>query len=287
VLRETAPGAQAVVTGRPPMRLRNLLTTGALVMGALALTACGETTPSNVRSTEFVTSGDCPAEQEVALRALARSGLRVDVDGDGRLDKVAVASRPQADPPCRAIVAVRVRGGSTYSTHLFQKAVPMEGLPARVIGLLDLGDVPGAQIVVDTRAAVDAVLAQMLTLADGRLHVVEMPDSDDGTFIVGGGGVIYPHAAACTADGRMVLSRAAQTPDGERYRVVRRTYAAQGTPLQLVDPETKRRAVPVDELVTAFPEFGPRHWTECAAPALRPSKPAERASGSGLGGGRV
>ncbi len=241
------------------MRLKSFLTAGALVAGVMALPACGSTS----QTTEFVTSGDCPREQAVVRRALDRSRLRVDVNGDGRLDKVAVASVPGAAKPCRAFVGVRVQGGSTYSTHLIPDAVPVKGLPARIVGLPDLGSRPGAQIVVDTRAAVDSLLAQMFTLAGGDLRRVQVPGFKDGTFIVEGGGVIYPYGAACTADGRMVLSNAAQTRDGKHYRVTRRTYDIRGDRIRFADPVLKRTTVRVNRFVVRFPEFAGPHWKAC------------------------
>jgi hypothetical protein len=250
--------------GSQQMRLKGILTTAVLVAGAVILPGCG----SDVQTAGFVTSGDCPREQALVRRALDRTDVRVDVDGDGRLDRVAVASDPKAVRPCRGFVGVRVQGGSTYSTHLFPLAVPVKGLPAKILGLPHLGDRPGAQIVVDTRAAVDSVLAQLFTLADGSLQAVPVPGFRDRTFIVEGGGVIYPRGAACTADGRMVVSKAAQTRDGKRYRVTRSTYDVRGEPLRLVDPAIQRSTPRVDRLLVRFPEFGSPHWKACEGAVL-------------------
>ena len=242
------------------MRLKSVLAAQALVIGVLGLPACGATVQT---TTSFETSGACPREQAVVQRALARSHLRVDVNGDGRLDKVAVASVPEADKPCRAFVGVRLHGGGTYSTHLIPNAAPIKGLNAEIVGLPHLRHQPGAQIVVDTRAAVDSVLAQMFTLADGRLRAVHVPEFADGTFIVAGGGVIYPHGAGCTADGRMVLSKAALTSDGKAYRVVRRTYDVRGKRIRFAAPVVTRATVPANRLVVRFPEFAGSHWKAC------------------------
>lgn len=242
------------------MRLKRFLTAAALVAGVMAVPACG---PATVSTAGFVTSGDCPREQAVVTRALRRSTLRVDVSGDGRLDRVAAASDPAAPKPCRAFVGVHVQGGSTYSAHLFPSAVPVKGLRARIIGVPHLGDVPGAEIVVDTTAAVDSVLAQMFTLVGGTLRPVPVPGFQDGTFIVEGGGVMFPHGAGCTAEGRLVLSAAAQTKDGSRYRVTRRTYGVLGRRIRLVDPQRTKETVPVGELVARFPEFAGPHWAPC------------------------
>jgi hypothetical protein len=261
----------SVVAGRDLMRLGGALIAAALA-GVLLLSSCGQDgtagqggDPLSAGEPPVVTSGQCEREEDLVRRALDRSRLSVDVDGDGRPDRVAVASDPEADEPCRGFVGVRLHDGSTYSTHLFARAVPIEGLPAKIDGLPDLGDRPGAQIVVDTRAAVDAVLGQLFTLADERLQPVQVPGSEDGTFIVEGGGVIYPHGASCTADGRMTLSEAAQTRDGERYRVTRRTYEVTGEPLRFGDPEVEKATVPADELIDRFPEFAHPHWEACEA----------------------
>ena len=249
------------------MRLKSVLAAGALVAGAMTLPSCGST----LQTTSFVTSDDCPREQALVGRALDRSRLRVDVSGDGRLDKVAVASDAGAAKPCRGFVGVRVRGGSTYSTHLIPNAVPIKGLRARIVGLPQLGNRPGAQIVVDTRAAVDSVLAQMFALADGALRPVRVPEFKDGTFIVEGGGVVYPHGAGCTTDRRMVLSQASQTKDGKRFHVSRRTYEVRGKRVRFSKPEVERTTVPVNQLVNRFPEFTGPHWKACTGTVRRGS----------------
>jgi hypothetical protein len=76
--------------------------------------------------------------------------------------------------------------------------------------------------------------------------------------------VTYPHAAACSADGRMVMSMAAQTRDGKRYRVTRRTYAVRGERILFGAPVVERATVRVDQLVARFPEFANApHWKAC------------------------
>jgi hypothetical protein len=241
-------------------RPKAFLAATALLAACFALPACGSST---VSTAGFVTSGDCAKEETVVRRALDRSRLRVDVDGDGRLDRVAVATDHDAGKRCRAFVGVRVRGGSTYSTHLYRGAVPPERLRARIVGLPVLGDEPGAQIVVDTRAAVDSVLAQMFTLTAGGLRRVQVPVFEDGTFIIEGGGITYPHGAACTADGRLVLSEAELTKDGNHYRVTRASYAFQGEPTRLGDEVTTSDTVRADRLGERFPEFTRPHWADC------------------------
>ena len=247
-------------------RLETLLTAAVVLASGLALHGCGS---DQVAAPGFVTSGDCPREQAVVRRALERSTLRVDVDGDGRLDRVAVATDQSAGRRCRAYVAVRVQGGSTYSTHLFPGAVPPKLFRAGVAGLPDLGPDPGAEIVVDTASAADSLLAQMFTLTGDGFRRVHVPAFDDGTFIVEGAGVIYPQGAGCTRGGRLVLSGAKQTKDGTRYRVTRRTYQPRTERIRLVDPAVERATVPVDQLVERYPEFTHPHWGACTGPVRR------------------
>lgn len=253
-----------VIRRRAPKRAMTV----AALAGALALAGCGSATdtgtPAEPETPEVVTSGECPDEEALVRRALDSSRLGADVDGDGRLDRVVAVSDPDADEPCRAFVAVRLQAGATYSTHLIPQAAPLAELPAEVVGLPQLANQPGAQIVVDTRAAVDSLLAQMFTLTDGALRAVDVPQLEDPqTFIVEGGGVLYPFGAACTSAGKLVLSKAEQTGDGERFRVTRRTYDVPGAPIRFADPVVDKATVPVDRLLERFPEFGDPHWEAC------------------------
>jgi hypothetical protein len=206
----------------------------------------------------------CPHQQAVVAGALDRSHLRVDVTGDGEPDTVAAASDPVAAKPCRGFVAVRVSGGSVYAAHLIPDAVPIRGVRARVVGVPRLGGRAGADIVVDTGAAVDAVLAQLFTFAGGRLRAVHVPDQQDGSFIVVGGGLMYPRGAGCTRDGRLIVSQAAQTANGQAFRVTRRTYPLQRGGLGFAEPKVARATVPVNQLGVRFSEFVGPHWRACS-----------------------
>jgi hypothetical protein len=109
------------------------------------------------------------------------------------------------------------------------------------------------------------VLAQMFTFSDGRLRAVHVPDPPDGSFIVEGGGLIFPRGAGCTSDGRLLLSRAAQTADRKRFRVTRRTYGLAPDGLHFTALEVKQDTVPRRLLDERFPEFVGPHWTACAS----------------------
>ena len=172
--------------------------------------------------------------------ALDRDWVPGDVDGDGRSDRVAVAVDESTDPVCRAFVAVRLAGsGTTYSAVLDASAVPPAGMTGQVIGLPDLGDDPGAEVVVDTQSMADGALAQMFTLTRSGLVRWASPAFEDGNFVVQGVGVTEPRGAACTADGSLVLSMALLERD--RYEVTRHA----------------------DQLGEQFPEFNSPHFAAC------------------------
>lgn len=211
----------------------------------------------------------CPRQHELARQALERSQLRVDVDGDGRLDRVATTTDAAADRSCRAFVAVHVRGGRTYSAALAPSAVPVPGFRATVVGLPDLGNDPGAEIVVDTHAMADSALSQLFTLTRTALVRVDVPGRADGNVVVEGGGVTYPRGAGCTASGRLVVSRASARDQGTRFRVVRHTYPVRGDRLRFLPPTTVRTTVAAAGLDERFPELVGPHFRACTGEVRR------------------
>lgn len=241
------------------MRTATVLVVGLLLGSVVEVAGCGQAArPQPGRAG----SSSCAGQRQVVRQALKRSHLRVDVTGDGRPDTVAASADPSAPKPCRGLVAVRT-DGVVHSAHLIPAAVPVEGSRARVVGVPRLGSHRGAAIVVDTGAMVDAVLAQLFTFADGRLHVVRVPGRQDGAFIVEGGGVTFPHAARCTTDGRLVVSRAVQVRHGHRFRVTRRFYRLDAAGLRLSVLSVQQASLPVSRLDSRFPEFAGAHWQAC------------------------
>ncbi len=240
------------------MRVGSLLGAGLLPVAFMA-SGCGTAPHAGVG---VAAPSPCPGEQAVVRRALDRSPLRADVTGDGKPDTVAAVSDPAAAKPCRGLVAVR-SDGVVYTAHLIPGAVPIKGIRARVVAVPHLGLHPGAAIVVDTGAAVDAVLAQLFTFSDGRLLAVKVPGELDGSFVVAGGGLMFPHAAGCTSDGRLVVSGALQSQDGRRFRVVRRSYELDHAGRRLTALPVQRATVSVRRLDSRFPEFAGARWQAC------------------------
>ena len=241
------------------MRRGTVLAAGLLLVGVAGVSGCG--TAAHPQGQVTVPSA-CAGQREAVRRALDQSQLRVDVTGDGKPDTVAVASDATAPKPCRALVAVRAHGAG-YSAHLVPAAVPAKGARARIEAVPRLGRHSGATIIVDTDAMVDAVRAQLFTVSDGRLHAVSVPGEPDGSFLVEGGGVLYPHAAGCTADGRLIVSHAAQTQHGRRFTVTRHVYELDRAGLNLNAVAVQRTTIPLRRLGQRFPEFTRAHWQAC------------------------
>ena len=222
-----------------------------------------EAPPAAGRQDRVQTSSGCPREGRLATDALAGKVQSVDVDGDGAPDDVALAVDDNARAACRAFVAVRTAAGATYSAAFDASAVPPGGaIKPRIIGFPDLGD-PGAEIVVDTAARADGALAQLFTLTDAGLVRVAAPASEDGNFLVEGGGVTYPQGAGCTADRALVLSMASAVKGGKEYEVTRQTYGVTGDDLTFSGPTMTTRTVSAARLTVAFPEFGSPHFDAC------------------------
>ena len=158
--------------------------------------------------------------------------------------------------------AVRTAEGTTYSAAFDASALPAGPFTPQVMGFPDFGD-PGAEIVVNTAARADGALAQLFTLTDTGLVRVATPGSQDGNFLVEGGGVTYPEGAGCTQDRALVLSTASAVNQGRDYEVTRRTYEVTGDDLEFTGPEITSRTAPAVRLAREFPEFGNPHFDPC------------------------
>jgi hypothetical protein len=255
-------------TTRGGLRPRRLTFVAAVAAGLVAAASAGAvalTTHGDSAATTIVTGSTCPGEARLIKAALDDDWQRADVDGDGRLDRVAAATDQAAGPACRAFVGVRTADGTTYSTALDRTAVPPRRMAAEVIGLPDLGMDVRAEIVVDTHRLADSALSQLFTLTNTGLVRVHAPAFEDGTLVVAGGGVTYPRGAGCTSHGALVLSMALL--DRGRYEVSRAVYPVvnppNGGPLRLTSPRVTSAHVPANRLVDRFWEFASPHFARC------------------------
>jgi hypothetical protein len=140
-------------------------------------------------------------------------------------------------------------------------ASPAPPFPPEVIGLPQLGTEGGAEIVVDTQARADGALAQMYTLTDSGLAPVQVPDTEDDTFLVEGGGVTAPSGADCRSDGDLLLANA-QLRGRDTFVVTQQAYTLQGTQLVPAGSPTTSQ-VAANDLVRQFPEFATPHFAPC------------------------
>lgn len=212
----------------------------------------------------IITGTTCAGEAKLIKTALDDDWRRADVDGDGRLDRVAVATDHALGRACRAFVGVRTAAGTTSGTALDATAVPPRRMAAEVIGLPDLGMDGRADIVVDTHRLADSALSQLFTLTAAGLSRVHVPAFEDGTLVVEGGGITQPRGAGCTGRGALVLSMALL--DGHTYEVTRHVYPVAnpaGGGVRLTDPGVRSDDVPANQLADRFPEFVSPHFARC------------------------
>ena len=80
------------------MRLGSLVSAGLGLACLVAVSGCGTTVPPRA---QVVGSPECPREQAVVRRALARSHVRVDVTGDGYTTTPEIASLRLESPSLR------------------------------------------------------------------------------------------------------------------------------------------------------------------------------------------
>ncbi|MDQ1602979.1 MAG: hypothetical protein QOE01_824 [Actinomycetota bacterium] len=209
---------------------------------------------------DVVASGQCPNGVGVALTAVEGAAGRADIDGDGVPDTVALGRDSSAAPQCSWFVVVQTAGDTVYSAPFDRSALPPHGFPPRIVAFPMLGHDAGAEVVVDTRAGADATVAQLFTFAGGKLVHVADPTSRDGNLILDGGGVNYPRATGCTADGLLTEISAASTGRAT-FAVTESRLVLSGERLREVRHHVTRH-VPGKQLVARFPalrgyDFGP------------------------------
>lgn len=219
-----------------------------------------EPAPGPAAPPRVVTDGSCAKTTALVDRALRQGGVPADVDGDGATDQVVIAVDKNGEPGCRTFLGVRTAAGTTYSTAMPDATPEPLPFPAEVIGVPQLGDAPGAEIVVDTHARADGAYAQLYTLTDSGLRLVSVPGTEDDSFLVEGGGVTAPYGAGCRSNGDLLLSNAAAR--GRDFEVTQRVYSLRGDRLVEMQPPSTSE-VSGNDLIRQFPEFASPHFAAC------------------------
>lgn len=197
---------------------------------------------------------DLPCEeQEGILDDPEAHELAGDVDGDGAPDRVVIAPATGECPPVLVVVSAR----RALSIPI-EEEVSGPGLP-RLMGLLEIGDGDGAEVVVVLGAGASTEFFGVFTVVNNELDRLRIRGpSRFGDLFPSGGSVGHMDASDCADDGRVVISSA--VPNGDRYLVERRFYE--------VDREVLRwtgrgdRLVDLDDL-GSIPEFGSTPFGSC------------------------
>ena len=245
---ELPPG---VVEGSPPV--------------APAASSSAAPTPTSAAA------ADCSNEVSVAADPARQLGTSraADVDGDGVIDTVALASDPAGPEGCTTFVVADL-GDSVVAEPVWE-AGPEGGLPQpRLHGLTDIDGRPGNEILVDEAAGASTQFVGAFVVVDGDLERVtieggvgEDGDGLDDLFPFGSS-VGHIEAVDCVGE-QVVVSTATPSSDQNEqangiYEVERRFYEFDGATLETV--ETERVEAPVDRL-NDFPEFGSAPFASC------------------------
>ena len=87
----------------------------------------------------------CFEDNSLVKAALDSDWQPADVDGDGRLDRVAVATDHSAGRACRAFVGIRTAAGTTYATALDRTAPSPDQPPTGGATLINSFEVPAVR----------------------------------------------------------------------------------------------------------------------------------------------
>ncbi|MDQ3974348.1 MAG: hypothetical protein M3276_08440, partial [Actinomycetota bacterium] len=204
--------------------------------------------------------GDCPNEPRVVADPDHHQpgALSGDVDGDGGTDVVQLAVDQGGPEGCQAFLVVVTPSRRTSVPTGSTPQPPGAGGPLpRVHGLVDIGDRPGLEVVVDLEAGASTDILGVFTMGDGELEPVTIAGERHVVALFPyGGSVGHQDTVDCTSDGDMVTASATIDDDGRFYRVERRFYRLDGAMLHLVGGD--QQDVPAgDDGPPALPEpFG-------------------------------
>lgn len=208
--------------------------------------------------------------QDLALRGSARG----DVDGDDRLDEVAVVANYGAPPGCRLALRVRLASEDVLLVGLQETLIGADGddvqksLSPRLSALATVDTNPGAEIVVNVREGASTGFARVFTVREHELIAYRVGEGGaNQPFAYGAGGL--GTGVDCwrqAASGYVVASEAEPNPRG--WTVRRTVFRASGRTFLPVPGYGTARAV---KSVEAFPELrAPLPFQRCTVVRGRP-----------------
>jgi hypothetical protein len=187
-------------------------------------------------------------------------GVRGDVDGDGRSDRVYVVVDRSAESGCRALLVVRSRGRLS-ATSLDDSLISFElGFP-RLNSLADIDSEPGLEMVVDVAQGASTSFVEVLTFSEGRpapVRPAPLSGIPAGLF-AHGGSVGHLDAVDCRRGLVMVSSAVARS---RGYLVTRRFMEPQGRRWSLRPSLTQRNTIRPQQ-IGRFGEFSAPPFANC------------------------
>lgn len=239
-LRWTAAAAMVVVllvscrgdetsTGAAGASSTAVTTAPATTAAAGSTTAPGPTTVAGTSGG----AGACPGDDVLTPGADNVTEVSVDVDSDGRDDRVLSYQRTDGDRR----VAVALAGGGTTAVDV---GGPSEGpAPLMVLGGADLGG-EGETIFVVTGAGASVVVVGLFQVVECAITPVSFEAGEPVELPVGGG-VTHGNGVLCTGggdDGARLVKLSAMSPDGEVFTTTDTSYRVDGNTLVEVSTES-------------------------------------------------
>jgi hypothetical protein len=216
-------------------------------------------TPSPSPSPAVSQTG-CPNEARATRRGLIPAGLRGDVDGDGRRDRIRLAVDQTGPDGCRAFL-VRTDRGEREVAAIDEPRMSFDlGLPT-LDSARPIDDEPGDEIVVTLVSGTSTQFYGMFTAAANGLVRITIEEGPHGDLFPYGGSIEHLESSDCSDDPPgLVISGA--VPRGDDFEIRRSFYSFEGHRLKALEEASQDAVVPFEELVS-FPEFGQAPFANC------------------------
>ncbi|MEA2460148.1 MAG: hypothetical protein QOH90_325 [Actinomycetota bacterium] len=184
----------------------------ALALGFVVVAGgCMSETVTPTDLPRYLTSGDCPGEEQaVADPSLKKGGpLEGDVNGDGASDEVFLV-KAKGDPDCSNFLVVDV-GSAVFSTPLASEGGGLDlGLPF-LKGLAQIDGRPGDEVYATVLTGASTEFLSVFSTGSGKLERLEAEGSY-GPLFPSGASAAHAEATDCRAGkGRIVVETATRT----------------------------------------------------------------------------
>jgi hypothetical protein len=237
-------------------------------------TSIATTPEASASSSEIPTTEPTPtvevecADQQAAIPdedALLPGSIPGDFDGDGSEEEALIYLFEDAQPDCRAILAIQ-SDVSTYSIPVWrlggEGGLEQPSLYAKV----EINSLPGLEVLVNEAQGASTQFVGAYTIVEGELQMIsEAGGGQFGGLFAYGGSVGHLEAVDCVGSQGLVVTVATPAPGRKAqnegiYEFERRFYRVEEA--ELIPVETEHQRAKFD--VGVVPEFGIGPFASCA-----------------------